>query len=345
MRLITAIACLLLATISHADDDQRGNLLQKEFNHLGPTMQSFTSAISGRTLVYLDEGEEHWQPVVFIGGSGTSGRVFALLEFLRDTRENLELRFIAVERNGFGHTAFDNSLGYADYAADVEELLEQLEVDRFSLFAISGGGPYSAELASRNPERLISVHLAAAITSADPASALCFAPPAALTFFTENPMFWFGFAADSPIHKIPGFQDAAFDDAARTFNMGGQVADPAALHHEFQLYCGVQTIPDLSLVTAPVFLYYGDQDESAPIDPHAIRWQAAYSSVVAEERFYAGEGHDVQYRHFDQILVDIAGLKNRIAICRHGKSKLVKEKNLESELAKGATLGICAWQR
>jgi pimeloyl-ACP methyl ester carboxylesterase len=158
-------------------------------------------------------------------------------------------------------------------------------------------------------------------------------------------MFWFGFAADSPIHKIPGFQDAAFDDAARTFNMGGQVADPAALHHEFQLYCGVQTIPDLSLVTAPVFLYYGDQDESAPIDPHAIRWQAAYSSVVAEERFYAGEGHDVQYRHFDQILVDIAGLKNRIAICRHGKSKLVKEKNLESELAKGATLGICAWQR
>jgi len=46
-----------------------------------------------------------------------------MLEFLRETRQNLKLRFIGVERNGFGTTACDESLGYADYAEDVEAVL------------------------------------------------------------------------------------------------------------------------------------------------------------------------------------------------------------------------------
>ena len=343
MRVIVVVWCLLFAGLSHANGNHHRKLLQNEFDSLGPTMKTFEST-TGRDIIYLDEGNSNWQPVVFVGGSGTSGRVFALLEFLRSTRENLRLRFIAVERNGFGHTKFDDGLGYSDYAKDVEELLTHLDVDKFSLFAISGGGPYSAEIASRNPERLISVHLAAAITSLDSASALCATPAENLSFFTENPMVWFGFAPDSAIHKIPGFQDAAFDDAARTFNMGGQVANPAALYHEFQLYCEQQTLPDLSLVHAPVFLYYGEVDTSAPIDPHAIRWQSAYSSVETKERFYPDEGHDVQYRHYDQILTDIAGKRNRIVVCRNGKSRLVKQRAVKYILAKGGSLGICAWQ-
>jgi pimeloyl-ACP methyl ester carboxylesterase len=343
MRIITIFCCLFFVSLSHANGNHHGKLLQNEFDHLGPTMKTFAST-TGQDINYLDEGNQNWQPVVFIGGSGTSGRVFALLEFLRTTRENLGLRFIAIERNGFGHTQFDETLGHTDYAEDVEELLAHLGVEKFSLFAISGGGPYSAEIASRNPDRLISVHLAATITYFDSLSALCAAPAENLTFFTQNPMIWFGFSPDSSIQKIPGFQDAAFDDAARTFNMGGQVADPAALYHEFQLYCGVQTLPDLSLVRAPVYLYYGEIDTSAPIDPHAIRWQNAYSSVDVKKRFYPDEGHDVQYRHYDQILADIAGLTNKIVVCRNGKTRLVKERKVRSILAKGGSLGICAWQ-
>ena len=343
MRIITFICCLFFISLSHADGYNRGKLLQNSFDSLGPTMKTLESA-TGRDIVYLDEGKQHWRPVVFIGGSGTSGRVFALLEFLRTTRENLRLRFISVERNGFGQTQFDENLGYTDYAKDVEELLAHLDIDKFSLFAISGGGPYSAEIASRNPDRLLSVHLAATITSFDSSSALCNTPAENLSFFTQNPMVWFGFPPDSPIQTIPGFQDAAFDDAARTFNMGGQVADPAALHHEFQLYCTEQTLPDLTLVHSPVYLYYGEVDTSAPIDPHAIRWQSAYSSVDVKRRFYPDEGHDVQYRHYDQILTDMAGLENRIVVCRKGKSRLVKERRVNAILAKGGTLGICAWQ-
>lgn len=46
-----------------------------------------------------------------------------------------------MERNGSGNTVFDSALDYADYADDVEEVLEHLGMREFSLFAISGGGP------------------------------------------------------------------------------------------------------------------------------------------------------------------------------------------------------------
>jgi non-heme chloroperoxidase len=168
----------------------------------------------------------------------------------------------------------------------------------------------------------------------------------ALTFYTQDPVAWFGFPPQSPVHRIPGFQDAAYDDSARTFNMGGQAGDPAALHHEFQLYCQIQSLPDLSPVTAPVYLYYGDADPLTPIAPHARRWQAAFGNAEVKSRFYPGEGHDAQYRHLDQILVDIAGLDNKVVVCDKGgkKTRLVKESKAEKILAKGGTLGLCAWR-
>lgn len=339
MRNIAILLCLFFATFAHAKSK-----LQDEFDYLGPTMKTMQPSL-GRTVVYLDEGGKDWHTVVFVGGSGTSGRVFAMLEFLRETRQNLKLRFIGVERNGFGTTAYDESLGYADYAEDVEALLAQLGVDEFSLFAISGGGPYAAVIAERNAQRLVSVHLASALTYENPAAPQCVLPAEALTFYTQDPVAWFGFAPESPVQRIPGFQDAAYDDSARTFNMGGQAGDPAALHHEFQLYCQIQSLPDLAAVTAPVYLYYGDADPLTPINPHAQRWQEAYVNAEVKSRIYPGEGHDAQYRHLDQILVDIAGMDNKVVVCsKGGKTKLVKESKAEKLLAKGGSLGICAWR-
>lgn len=340
MRIALLLCSLLFAVTGHAKSK-----LQDDFNYLGPTMQSMQSP-SGRTLAYLDEGDPNWQAVVFVGGSGTSGRVFALLEFLRETRRNLKLRFISVERNGFGTTAFDDSLAYADYAEDVETVLEQLGVREFGLFAISGGGPYAAVIANRNAGSLTSVHMASALTWEDPSALQCIVPEQALTIYTKDPVAWWGFTPESPVQRIPGFPDAAYDDAARTFNMGGQAGDPAALAHEFGLYCQVQALPDLTGVTAPVYLYYGDADPLTPIDPHAGRWLAGFSNAEVVARIYPGEGHEAQYRHLDQILVDIAGLGDKLVVCKRGanKTQLVKQAKAQKILDKGGSLGLCAWQ-
>jgi pimeloyl-ACP methyl ester carboxylesterase len=298
---------------------------------------------TGRTIAYIDEGDSDWTPVVFVGGAGTSVRVFRLLEFARSLREDLELRVIAVERNGFGQTAFDGSLGYADYAADVEALLDHLGVEEFIGFAISGGGPYLTEIVSRNAARVLSVHLASALSQTPPDASICaIDDPETLRFFTEQPMVWFSFPPESPVQIIPGFQDSAFEDAARTFFVGGQTGDPSALFHEFQLYCTVP-LADVSDVQAPVFIYHGIADTTVPLDPHVPYWQTNYSNVE-RTRLYEGEGHDVQYRHLDQILVDMAGMANKLVVCRNGNTKLIMESKAEQLVAEGrATLGICAW--
>jgi non-heme chloroperoxidase len=66
---------------------------------------------------------------------------------------------------------------------------------------------------------------------------------------------------------------------------------------------------------------------------------------MAKVNIYKGEGHDTQYRHWDQILVDMAGKGDRTLICDKGHSKLLPGHVAEKKILKGATLGICAWSQ
>ncbi len=319
--------------------------LTGDFDPIGPTVHTLETD-SGRTVAYVDDGDKDWTPVVFVGGAGTSVRVMNLLEFAHTLRGELELRLISVERNGFGQTAFDPSLGYADYAADVEAVLDELGVDEFVGFAISGGGPYLTEIVSRNPDRVQSIHLASALSKAQPDSGACFlaANPDVGTFFSTQPMQWFGFAPDSPVQQVPGLQDEAFDDAARTFFIAGQMGTADAMLHEMGLYCD-EPLADVSAVDAPVNLYYGADDTTTAPDVNIPIWESMFPNI-ANVRIYEGLGHDTQYRHWDQIMVDMStGRTDQILICDGGKTKVVSEAKAEKALAKGAGLGMCGWHK
>ena len=73
--------------------------------------------------------------------------------------------------------------------------------------------------------------------------------------------------------------------------------------HEFELFCHPTDV-DLSVVDAPAFLYYSPQDTSTPL-PFADWYAQRLPHVVADRRDLTGD-HDEQYRHWDQILVDLA---------------------------------------
>ena len=60
-------------------------------------------------------------------------------------------------------------------------------------------------------------------------------------------------------------------------------------------------------------------------------------------RQYPGEGHDVQYRHLDQVLLDMAGYGPQILVCKAGSNKLVPPSEIKQSLAGGATFGLCIW--
>jgi pimeloyl-ACP methyl ester carboxylesterase len=320
-----------------------GGQLTGDFDPIGPTVQTLETA-SGRTVAYVDDGNAGDTPVVFFGGSGTSVRVMNLLEFANTLRGEVGLRLISVERNGFGQTAFDPSLDYTDYAQDVEAVLDELGVDRFIAFGISGGSPYLTEFVSRNADRVISVHLASALSEVPPGSFICALPgdPDTVAFLAQNPMVWFAFSPDSPVQQVPGLQDEAFDDSARTFFIAGQMASPDPLIHEFELYCN-SPLGDVSGVTAPVHLYYGADDTTTPPDFHIPVWQSIFPNV-ANVRTYPGLGHDAQYRHWDQIMVDMSTQRtDRILVCDKGKTSIVSDDKAVKILDKGGTLGMCGW--
>jgi pimeloyl-ACP methyl ester carboxylesterase len=158
--------------------------------------------------------------------------------------------------------------------------------------------------------------------------------------YAAHPLKWWEFPQDSPTHDIPGFATAAADDGARTFGIAGQKGSGAAEIAEYSRYCS-QDLPDVSRVEAPVFIYQGLNDTTVT-PANADRWTEVYANVV-KRRDYPEGGHDVQYRHWDQILLDLAGLSGWIVLCQGGQSQLVPEAEAEATLANGATLGICAW--
>jgi non-heme chloroperoxidase len=222
----------------------------------------------GRVVRYIDEGSPDWRPVVFFGGLATDVNAFYETEFARELRERLRLRFVSIERNGFGMTPLDQSLGYGDAVDDVLSVLASLAIQRrFAVVAISGGAPFAAALAARVPSRVLSLHLAAA--AAGPLVARC--GTASVLYAGER-----------------------------------QLALDPALAHEWRLLTS-EPLPDLSRLHAPAYLYWGWADEVVPAE-HVREWRRVLPQVAAL-RGYPGEGHDVQYRHWEQILRDVAGLR------------------------------------
>ena len=341
MQILLLMVGLLLPISSLAKPDLAKDVLPASFDSLGPTVQELVMA-DGRRVHFIDDGEPGWLPVVFTGGLGTSVRVIRLLDFLRSMREKLEIRVITVERNGFGQTEYDPTLAMADFSEAVEAVLNHLDVDKFAAFGISGGGPYTAKIASRNVNRLLSVHMAATSPSlGQPSRCGRESPASGYREMLRHPMQFFGFAKDSPMHQVEGFQDTAFDEAARAHNLRGQMADVTPLDHEISLYCNEGAI-DTSNVKVPVFVYRGLADAVLGDEDMQV-WRETFPAADVTVREYAGEGHDVQYRHLDQILLDMAGYGDHVLVCRANKNRLIKSEKIQSD--RDVRLGLCAWAK
>lgn len=308
---------------------------QRTFHPLGPTVHS-TTLDSGRAIHYIDEGDPAWQAAVFFGGAGTTARAFGLLEFARTLREQLEIRIISVERNGLGQTPYQPDLGFTEYASAVWELLNRHGVEQASLIAISGGGPYAAHVARARPERVRSLHLACAYSERLGSDDIPFSAEAV----AADPVAWWRYPTDSSVHRIPGFADSTVEEATRGAFARGRDVAPDGLREAFEFYRD-SPLPDLSAVQAPAFLYWGAED-ALVTTAHMERWRRVLPQVRAT-RLYPGEGHDVQYRHWDQMLADVACLGDRIVVGRDGETLLLEPDAADEALATGSVLGLWAW--
>ncbi len=314
------------------------------FDSIGTPVSSLTTS-EGRTVHYTDTGEAGWRPMLFIGGVGTSARAPELVAFLDTLRRRLKVRIISVERNGLGDTAFDPNWTFADYKSDVRQVLGHLKIGKFALVAISGGGAYAGHIASAMPQRITSWHMLAAIAFAPTDNPVCTADPAALEAMLAKQIgapreFW-ALPPEGVSAKIPGFADRTADEGAHAFFIAGQHGDSRGVAREYRRFCDPPA--PVSSIPAPAYFYYGEADKLVP--PAQGEYWAGKVAAKVTFRRYPGEGHDVQYRHWDQLLLDVAGHGSETLVCVQGRTRLAPGVVQAAALPKGTALGLCAWQK
>lgn len=118
----------------------------------------------GRMLGYLETGDPGGAPVLMIHGTPGSRLLFIA------TDADLKawgVRFIQVDRPGFGLSSPANSMDFRDYYRDVEQLLDHLRLERTGVLGWSAGTPWALALGSTLGPRVSRVGIVGALMTPD----------------------------------------------------------------------------------------------------------------------------------------------------------------------------------
>lgn len=107
----------------------------------------------GRILGYADLGDPKGIPVFHFHG-GNSSRFEGL--HMDRAAQKKGVRLICPDRPGIGLSTFKPGRKVSDWPDDVSNLADELKMERFGVYGISGGGPYALACAWKIPQRLIS---------------------------------------------------------------------------------------------------------------------------------------------------------------------------------------------
>lgn len=110
----------------------------------------------GRDLAFAEYGDPEGMPLIGIHGTPGSRLVFRLSD---EPAKNLRVRVIAPDRPGYGLSSPHKRRTLADWAADVDELADRLQLPSYAVIGVSGGGPHAVACAAYNQERVSSLGL------------------------------------------------------------------------------------------------------------------------------------------------------------------------------------------
>ncbi len=281
----------------------------------------------GRQMAYAEHGSLSGKPVFLFHGTPGS-RLFRHPD--ESIALSLDARIITIDRPGFGLSDPRPYRTMLDWPDDVLDLANALGIDRFAVLGYSGGGPYAAACASKIPHR---VTVAALVSSMAPLEA-----PAAVAgmslplqamlnlardsqtlsqlswwltshLYSKSPERMFGLedvhstGSDKATLDWTPVAEMLRDDLREAFRCG-----PAAAAWEFALL----TRPwgfELTDIEIPVRLWHGYEDKNTPVS------MGKYLAGVlpdCQAEFVKGEGHDLFYRHWSDILSAIVSFQTSI---------------------------------
>ena len=126
----------------------------------------------GRTIGYSTWGDPQGTPVFIAHGTPGSRRALSPglddPEWLRQQR----LRFIGVDRPGYGYSDPWPEASLLDCAEDFVRVADHLRLERFAALGVSGGGPYAIALGALAPERVKGVAIVSGLGMLDRPGAL-----------------------------------------------------------------------------------------------------------------------------------------------------------------------------
>jgi len=285
----------------------------------------------GRRLAFVERGDPRGFPIVHHHGMpGSRLQHEARDEYYRF----LGIRLITPDRPGYGMSDPHPGAPLADWPLDVADLMDWLEIPRFGVTALSGGGIYALACAALLPDRVTGV-----VTTGCPAPMQIEGASRGMRFLTRagvwiagrvpwllaagawafgwfaesHPRFVYGLfnqagpPADRRWISSPSFQGGAVEDLQEALRNGpsGYIADLELLARPWPF--------SIESIRVPVDLWHGQEDDVIPIQ-HSRFLAARIPGATLHE--CPGEGHLVLWNHLREVLEEARTPVDRLAFAR-----------------------------
>lgn len=277
----------------------------------------------GRDLAWVEVGAAAGTPVFAFHGTPGSRRQ---LSFDDEAPRQSGVRLIVPDRPGYGLSTYQPHRRLVDWADDVAHLATHLDIDRFAVVGVSGGGPHALACGALLADRVTAVGVVAGVaavrergTEADmmPVNQLL-TRAARRAGWSVIPVFaamtiagrrWPDRlvdqmtqqlpTADADVLRRPEVRAAFLDDLARAPRTAGKAAA-----QDFALFSRDWGFR-LEDIAVPVHFWQGDADRNVPAS-HAERQAAAVPGAVLHR--CPGEGHLLGVARLPEILSTVASI-------------------------------------
>ncbi len=262
----------------------------------------FTEArlASGQVLEYVDLGDPDGVPVIYQPGAPSTAGGGVLLG---DAARRHGVRLVSVSRPGYGASSLTPP-SLASVGRQVVELADLLGWSSFGTFGSSGGGPYALATAAAAPDRVTRVVVAAGPGptegEAEPLATVTaeVAEFAAKLLELDDDGFQAAMKSDVPANEH--YFDERPTEAATFFADLRRALAPSDGFARDNVAWGGRWDVDLSAVTTPVDLFYGEADQMVPLH-HGHRLAELLPNATLTVLPGAGHG-DTTFGSMDLVL-------------------------------------------
>ena len=240
----------------------------------------------GRELGYAEFGPATGQPILWF--HGTPGACRQIAPATREACWERGVRLVAVERPGIGSSTPHAYGAVVEFARDIDHLTRALDVDRFGLVGLSGGGPYALACAHEMPDRVVGAAILGGVApsvgpEAPEGGAVAITPMISPAF---RSLRWpLGLGMRTLVIALRPWADPATDLFLQLLPPGDKavLSEPATrrMFHDDILHGSRSWMEALFLdvglfgrpwgfevrnVRVPVHLFYGDADNIVPVE-------------------------------------------------------------------------------